>query len=129
MLRMRSEEVPDLLATTAEVERLRLTLQGSYRNLPLLGGQFTPALEVGGRYDGGDAERGAGLSVGGSLSYAVPTWGLTLEGSGQGLLLHETDGFSEWGAGGSLRFSPGPAGERTERRGASPPTGPAPCTV
>ena len=45
--------------------------------------------------------------VGGSLSYAVPAWGLTLAGSGQGLLLHETGGFGEWGAAGSLL---GPAG-------------------
>ena len=110
VLQMRSEAAPDLVATTADVERLRLTLQSSYRNLPLLGGQLTPSLEVGGRYDGGAAETGAGLVVGGSLSYALPAWGLTLTGSGQGLLLHEAAGFSEWGAGGSLRFSPGSAG-------------------
>ena len=107
VLRMRSEAVPGLVATTAEVERLRLTLQGSYRGLPVLGGVLTPALEVGGRYDGGDAETGAGLVVGGSLGYALPAWGLTLAGSGQGLLLHETGGFSEWSAGGSLRLDPG----------------------
>ena len=110
VLRMRSDEVDGLVATTAEVERLRLTLTGSYRNLPLLGGVLTPALEVGGRYDGGDAETGAGLLVGGSLRYAVPAWGLTVAGSGQGLLLHETGGFAEWGAGGSLQFSPWPDG-------------------
>ena len=110
LLRMRSEEVPgSMVATTAEVERLRLTLAGSYRGLPLLGGELTPALEVGGRYDGGDAETGAGLVVGGSLSYALPAWGLTLTGSGRGLLLHQTGGFSEWGAGGSPQWSPGSA--------------------
>ena len=36
------------------------------------GGMLTPRIEVGGRYDGGDAETGAGLVVGGSLGYAVP---------------------------------------------------------
>ena len=107
VLSMRSEAVPGLVATTAEVERLRLTLQGSYRGLPVGGGLLTPALEVGGRYDGGDAETGAGLVVGGSLDYALPAWGLTLSAGGQGLLLHESDGFSEWGAGGSLRLDPG----------------------
>ena len=71
---------------------------------------LTPALEVGGRYDGGAAETAAGLVVGGSLRYAVPACGLTLAGSGQGLLLHETGGFGEWGAAGSLLFAPGPAG-------------------
>ena len=39
------------------------------------GGMLTPRIEVGGRYDGGDAETGAGLVVGGSLGYAVPGLG------------------------------------------------------
>ena len=39
------------------------------------GGMLTPRIEVGGRYDGGDAETGAGLVVGGSLGYAVGAWG------------------------------------------------------
>ena len=88
------------------VERVRLLLQGSYR-VAVGGGVLTPALEVGGRYDGGDAETGAGLVVGGSLDYALPAWGLTLSAGGRGLLLHESGGFSEWSAGGSLRLDPG----------------------
>ena len=71
---------------------------------------LTPALEVGRalrRRRRGDRRR---LLVGGSLRYAVPARGLTLAGSGQGLLLHETGGFGEWGAAGSLLFAPGPAG-------------------
>ena len=91
VLRMRSEKADRLVATTAEVERLRLTLQGSYR-VAVGGGVLTPALEVGGRYDGGDAETGAGLVVGGGLGYALPAWGLTLSARGQGLLLHESGG-------------------------------------
>ena len=110
LLRMRSVAVPELVATVATVRRLRLRLNASWSALPVLGGVLTPALEVGGRYDSGDAETGAGLLVGGSLSYALPAWGLTLTGAGQGLLLHETDGFSEWGAGGSLRLDPGTPG-------------------
>jgi hypothetical protein len=107
---MRSVAVPELVATAATVRRLRLRLNASWSALPVLGGVLTPALEVGGRYDSGDAETGAGLLVGGSLSYALPAWGLTLSAAGQGLLLHETDGFSEWGAGGSLRLDPGTPG-------------------
>ena len=107
VVRMRSEAVPGrLVATEADVERVRLLLNASYR-VAVGGGVLTPALEVGGRYDGGDAETGAGLVVGGSLGYALPAWGLTLSADGRGLLLHESGGFSEWGAGGSLRLDPG----------------------
>ena len=107
LLRMSSEAAAGLVATEADVERWRLLLEASYRAVPLFGGVLTPSLEVGGRYDGGAAETGAGLVVGGSLRYALPAWGLTLTADGQGLLLHEAGGFSEWGAGGSLRFDPG----------------------
>ena len=109
VVRMRSEAVPGpgrLVATEADVERLRLLLNASYR-VTVGGGLLTPRVEVGGRYDGGDAETGAGLVVGGSLGYALPAWGLTLSAGGQGLLLHESEGFSEWSAGGSLHLDPG----------------------
>ena len=96
VVRMRSEAVPGrVVATEADVERVRLLLNASYR------------IPVGGRYDGGDAETGAGLVVGGSLGYALSAWGLTLSAGGQGLLLHESAGFSEWSAGGSLHLDPG----------------------
>ena len=105
---MRNDAARDVVATTADVTRSRLLLEAAYRNAPLAGGVLTPALEVGVRYDGGDAERGAGLVVGGSLDYALPAWGLTLTATGKGLLLHQSgDGFREWGAGGSLRLDPG----------------------
>ena len=110
LLRMRSQAAPGLQAAAADVTRWRLLLRGAYRGVPLFGGVLTPALEVGARYDGGAAETGAGLVVGGSLSYALPAWGLTLAAHGQGLLVHETGGFREWGAGGALRFDPGAPG-------------------
>ena len=110
VLRMRSAAAAGLVATSAEVQRLRVLLQAAYRGAPFLGGRLTPAVEVGARYDGGDAENGAGLLVGGSLGYTVPAAGLSLAASGGGLLLHESGTFSEWGAGGSLRLTPGVAG-------------------
>ena len=110
LLRVRSEEAEGLAASAAEVQRLRLLLNASYAGLPLGGGVLTPALEVGGRYDRGDAETGAGLVVGGSLAYTLPAWGLSLAGSGRALLVHEHDGFREWSAGGSLRLDPGTPG-------------------
>ena len=71
---------------------------------------LTPSLEVGGRYDGGAAETGAGLEVGGGVRYAHPAWGLTVAANGRVLLTHQDRGFREWGAGVSVRVAPGSAG-------------------
>ena len=71
---------------------------------------LTPSLQVGARYDGGAAETGAGLEVGGGLSYAYPEWGLTLAGNARLLLAHQDRGYEEWGADGSLRLAPGASG-------------------
>ena len=109
-VRMNSAAAPGLAATEAQVSRGRLLLEASHPGVALLGGLLSPALHVGGRYDGGDAEQGAGLLIGGSLAYAVPAWGLTLTAGGHGLLAHQSAGFREWGAGGSLAFDPGAPG-------------------
>ena len=110
LLRMSSAAAAGLAASAADVSRWRLLLEASYAGVPLFGGVLTPALAVGGRYDGGAAESGAGLVLSGRLSYALPAWGLTLSAAGAGLLVHEADGFREWGAGGALRFDPGAPG-------------------
>ena len=51
-----------------------------------------------------------GLAGGGSLSYSLPAWGLTLTAAGQGLLAHEQAGFREWGVAGTVLFDPGAPG-------------------
>ena len=94
LLRMSSAAATGLAASAADVSRWRLLLEASYAGVPLFGGVLTPALAVGGRYDGGAAESGAGLVLSGRLSYALPAWGLTLSvepswgvaGSGAGRL-------------------------------------------
>ena len=110
LVHIHSEAAAGLRASSADVQRVRLRLDASWSLMPLLGGVLTPALQVGGRYDGGDAETGAGLLVGGRLSYDLPAWGLSLTATGHGLLLHEQAGFRQWGAGGSVRLDPGARG-------------------
>ena len=108
-LRMDTAAVTDMVATEAQASRLRLVLEGS-RSIALAdGGVLTPSLEVGVRHDGGDAEAGSGLEVGGRVLYAT-AWGLSIEASVRGLLAHEEAGYQEWGAGGALRFDPGRQG-------------------
>ena len=47
--------------------RLRLGLEGGYRIATEGGGHVTPKLEAGMRQDGGDAETGFGVELGGGL--------------------------------------------------------------
>ena len=109
-LRTGSEAAGRLPAVSADVQRARVVLEGSVEALRGPVGVLTPTLEVGARYDGGAAETGAGLEVGGGLRYAYPAWGVTAAASGRLLVAHEERGFEQWGAGGSLRVAPGQAG-------------------
>ena len=112
--RMRSDaatgEAGNLAAADARTSRLRLTLEGSRAVALEDGGRFVPTLGVGLRQDGGDAETGTGIEVGGGVSYADPATGLTVEGKARGLVAHEDTDYREWGASASVRLDPGAAG-------------------
>ena len=71
---------------------------------------LTTTLELGVRRDGGDAETGAGIDLGGSLRYADAALGLTAEASGRYLVAHDDDAYREWGASASVRIDPGVPG-------------------
>ncbi len=99
-----------LSESESQTSRLRFILEGSHR-IEMAGGQtLTPSLEVGLRHDGGDAETGTGIELGGGVSYADPTTGITVEAKARGLLAHEDADYTEWGASGSVRIDPGAAG-------------------
>ena len=108
-VRMDTAAVEGMVATEADVSRLRLVLEGSRPVALAAGGSLIPTLEVGLRHDGGDAETGSGLEVGGRLRY-TSAWGLSIEASVRGLLAHEANDYREWGASGALRFDPGQEG-------------------
>ncbi len=106
--RTRSDAAPDLAAAEAETSRVRLLLEGS-RSVRLAGGAvLTPSVELGLRHEGGDAETGGGLELGGSLRYA--SGGLSVEMSARGLLAHSESDYGEWGVSGSVRYAPGKDG-------------------
>ena len=105
----------NLAASQAQVTRLRLGLEGTWRGLTMGGGELTPRLEVGVRHDGGDAETGFGLDLGGGLAWDHPGSGIAAEVSGRGLLTHEAGGFRERGIAGSLAWDPRPETERGMR--------------
>ena len=68
-----------LAASEAQTSRVRLMLEGSQR-IELAGGQtLTPSLEVGVRHDGGDAETGAGIEIGGGIAWSDPKLGVSAD--------------------------------------------------
>ena len=95
------------LAATAQ--RLRLAAEGS-RTWALDGGaELTPALEVGGRWDGGDGATGAGLEIGGGVVWSDPGAGLTMEARARALVAHR-GGAREHGVSAAVRLEPGARG-------------------
>ena len=89
--------------------RLRLQLEGG-RPVELDSGRMSPSLEVGVRHDGGDAETGLGLEVGGNLGYTHSQRGVALQATARRLLVHQANGYEEWGLGGSFNIDPGALG-------------------
>ena len=110
--RMRSDAAtsPRLAASEAQTSRVRLMLEGSHAIAVGDGGRLVPTLEVGLRQDGGDAETGTGIELGGGLAWTDPATGLAVEAKVRGLVAHEDADYGEWGAGGSVRIAPGADG-------------------
>ena len=98
----------NLAASEADVTRLRLGLEGTWRGL----GTLVPTLEVGARHDGGDAETGFGADIGGRLVWSDAALGIEAELAARGLLTHEDGSLSERGFAGSLAWDPSPDSER-----------------
>ena len=101
-----------LEGASADVTRLRLALDGSWRFALAGDAALTPSLEVGVRHDGGDAETGFGVDLGGGLAFAAPKRGLTFDVSARTLVAHEASGFRERGITAALSFDPRPATDR-----------------
>ncbi len=109
LVQTESEAVSGEGNTKADASRVRLILEGS-RAFKTANGVLTPGLELGLRRDGGDAEKGTGVELGGRISYANPETGLSLEANVRALVAHEDSGYEEWGASGALSLVPGERG-------------------
>ena len=98
-----------LASAVGDVSRLRLGLEGSL-DWPVAGGRsLTPTIELGLRHDGGDAETGFGVEVGGGSVFVDKARGLMAQVAVRGLVAHETADFRDWRVSGSLRFDPTPS--------------------
>ena len=105
----------NLAAAEAEVTRLRLGLEGSQSFQLADRATLTPSVEIGVRHDGGDAETGFGVEIGGGLAWSDTRRGISAEFRGRGLLTHEAGGIRERGLSGSLAWDPQPASDRGPR--------------
>ena len=108
--RVSTPGVGNLAASAGDASRVRAVLEGS-RSFGLgRGGSLEPSLSLGLRHDGGDAETGTGVEAGMGLAWSDPSRGLTSDLRLYGLAAHESGGYEEWGASGSLRMVPDPSG-------------------
>ncbi len=98
-----------LNASEAGVTRVRTALEGS--RAFSLGARLslTPSVEVGLRRDGGDAETGAGMDVGGGLAFSDTVTGLSLDVRVRTLVVHQAEGFTERGMSLSFGWDPTPS--------------------
>ena len=110
--RTSSEKTHELAASDSDVTRLRLGLEGRWTHPLEGGGHFTPKLEAGMRHDGGDAETGFGVELGGGLAWSAPALGLNLDLSGRTLLAHGNDDLKDRGFAAAFAFDPDPSSER-----------------
>ena len=111
-VRTASDAAPGLLASQADAKGLRFGLESSYRVALKNGGRLTPKVEAGLRYDGGGAETGLGVDVGGGLLWSAPVPGVSAEIAIRRVLMHEATGFNDWSVSGLVRYDPNPFSER-----------------
>ena len=99
----------NLAAARAAVTRFRTGLEASRGYRFERGLSLQPSLELGIRRDGGDAETGAGVDIGGGLVVSDRRTGLSADVRVRMLLAHQDEGFSERGMSIAFSFDPTPS--------------------
>ena len=94
-VRMESEKAPNSAATTADGSRVRLVLEGGRAFTLSETATLRPSLELGLRHDGGDAETGAGLELGGGIAFGDAATGFSLEAKTRVLVAHADSDYEE----------------------------------
>jgi hypothetical protein len=97
-------------AVTLEMQRGKLALELTQGFRAAAGQEMAVVLEGGMRYDNGDGANGASAEVGGGLRYTNARLGVTAEGRGR-FVLSSSEGYEEWGVGGTLMFDPATRGQ------------------
>ena len=110
---MASDENARLPEIREDVERVRVLLEARTTQAPNAMSRFTQRMEIGGRWDMGRVEKGAGIDLGGGIEYAHIDRGVGLSIDGRYLLAHEQVGYGEWGRGSDVADQSGMGQTRT----------------
>ena len=106
----------EIVAADADVERLRLMVEGR-REWPRTDrGRLGASFEFGARLDGGDGGSGVGAELGAAVDYRNMPLGLGLEARGRYLLAHAESDFEDWGLSVALELDPGMQGSGASLR-------------
>ena len=112
LMRIESDAKDGLAAISAEGNQVRLGVEGFRTIVMEAGGELRPSVELGMRYESGDAEQGTGFEVGGGVRYSNPGSGVSVEVRGRALVAGGGDDeYKDWGVGGSVRVRPGAMGK------------------
>ena len=103
---LETEAAEDIAKVRGEAHRARLMLEWVYDRPLSAGRSLSLKLEGGGRWDGGDADRGAGVETGFRLGYLDANHGLDVALHGRTLVVHESD-YRDWGLGVQASWDPG----------------------
>ena len=96
----------DIAPVSGEAHRGRLMLEWVHDRALSVGRSLSLQVEAGGRFDGGDAERGSGLETGFRLGYLDANRGLDVALHGRVLVVHASD-YRDWGVGVQASWDPG----------------------
>ena len=109
-VRMESGAARNSAETKADASRVRLVLEGGRSFALSETATLRSSLELGVRHDGGDAETGAGVELGGGISWADTASGLSIEAKARTLVAHADSDYREWGMSATARLDPGERG-------------------
>ncbi len=96
----------DIGEVRGEAHRARLMLEWVHTKQLSVGRSLSLKAEAGGRFDGGDADRGSGAETGFRLGYLDANSGLDVAMLGRVLVVHESD-YRDWGLGVQASWDPG----------------------
>ena len=106
-VRIQSDQAANLAGVTVQARRLRLAPELS-RGWPVGDAMSVRArVRAGARFDGGDAQTGAGAEASAEFGFAHHGAGLAVNARGRTLLAHQAEDYRDWGAGFSVQLQPG----------------------
>ena len=103
---LETEASEDIAKVRGEAHRARLMLEWVHTKQLSAGRSLSLKAEAGGRFDGGDAERGSGVETGFRLGYLDANSGLDVAMLGRVLVVDESD-YRDWGLGVQASWDPG----------------------